>query len=883
MSALISRLASRPRATSAVAALATLVTVAALAGSAAADPDLSLAGPQANSDARNAALARAQVYAARAQDQPSDDDFAACGLAYLDAYNADEAHPDAPDTLLRAAQCFEHARSAGTALSLYEQLGQLPKGQHSAAAGTLRAARLYERLGALERAAAAFDNYARRWPGQPEELPALTSAISLFAAVGDERRQLASLRLASARFSASRPKELAELVLAATTAYERRSLDDAIKHLRAHQALFAAAEPELALRAEGRLAGLLWARSCPGGEDGLCVRTERERGAGLRCDSSDGLRLVVRARPAAVVRQAQDAQRAAIARFEAAAVTQWTAQARHAYALAKLALADSALEQFLAIPFPEGLDFSAKRARLSNQRFSAYLTQKTEAGAKLRAEYEAVIASKDAIAAIAAAARIGTLQQHFAEQLLRAPIPVDVRTGAFAADKSAAYCERITEVVQPILAQTLVSYRACASRAAELGLSSAASRRCQSELSRLEPGSSLAVLESVPPPAATLVPMQAEPAPAPAPSWPAPLREAHATLDVASSSTDAAACGKQASALLAQARGEAAPAARYLAALTYQRCGRSADARPLYQALVTPAGPAQTAESELAARATSNLGLLAWYAGDRAGAMQRWREALTLRPKLFAARLDLAIAHLAEAMADSPATAPQRRQLLAKAEETASLAAAVADHPAALVLLGVLAQQRGQLGVALHLLARARSLDEGAAEVATLQGVLAAEAGEVWLLEPFQRAATAAPAAPETRENLAYALLQLGRWSEARTHLTALPANYQREVALGLAARGLGLLEEAERRYQAALALTPAGAEAELNLGVLWRHYRMPAASDDAQRKAALQSAIAAFRRSALPQAAALAKEATCTLRALERGALPKPWQRCVP
>lgn len=863
-----------------------LLALAVLAGSAAADPIVPGAGNGASA-ARDAALARAQSHEAKAQAQPNDEDFAACGLAYLDAYNTDEAHPAAPDTLFRAAQCFEYARSAGTALSLYEQLGQHAKGQHSAAAGTLRAARLYERLGALERAATAFDSYARRWPGAPEELTALTSAVTLFAAVGDERRQLASLRLATARFASSRPKELAELVLAATTTYERRSLDDAIKHLRAHQELFAAAAPELALRAEVRLAGLLWARSCPGGEDGLCVRTERERGTGQRCDASDGLRLVVRARPAAVVRQAQDAQRKAIARFEAGASSiSWTPQARHAYALAKLALADSALEQFLAIRFPDGLDFSPgapARARASNQRFSAYVKQKTEAGAKLRAEYEAVIASKDAIAAIAAAARIGTLQQHFAEQLLRAPVPVDVRSGEFAAEKSAAYCERINELVQPILAQTLESYRACSSRAAELGLSSAASRRCQSELTRLEPGSSLAVLERVPPPAATLVPMQAEPAPAPAPSWSAALRNAHAALEKPATTLDAVACGKQASALLAEARGEAAPAARYLAALAYHRCGRTAEARPLYLALAAPgAAPPTESARELAARATSNLGLLAWHEGDRAGAMQRWREALALRPKLFAARLDLAIARMAEALTTRPATR-QRRLILDEAEQIASLAAAVADHPAAPVLLGVLAQQRGQLGVALHLLARARALDEGAAEVATLQGVLAAEASDVWFLEPFERAVTAAPAAPETRENLAYALLQLGRWSEARAHLATLPASYEREVARGLAARGQGQLDEAEQHYQAALALTPAGAEAELNLGVLWRHYRMPAATDDVQRKAALERAVAAFDRSALPQAAAFAKEATCTLRALERGALPRAWQRCVP
>lgn len=865
-----------------------VLALAALASPATADP----APPTAHgAGGRDAALALARDHEARALAQPSDQEFAACGLAYLDAFNADEEHPDAPDALLRAAQCFERARSAGTALSLYEQLGHLAKGQQAAAAGTLRAARLYERLGALERAAAAFETYARRWPGEPEVLAALTSAIPLFAALGDERRQLAALRLATERFAASRPKELAELVLAATTAYERRSLDAAITHLRAHQALFAAAAPELTLRAEVRLAGLLWARSCPGGgEDGLCVRTEPERGAGSRCDASDGLRLVVLPRPKAVVRQAQQAQRAAIARFEASGpATSWTPRARHAHALAKLALADAALEQFLAIRFPEGLDFSASapaRARASNQRFGAYLTQKTDAGAKVRAQYEAVIASKDAITAIAAAARIGTLQQHFAEQLLRAPLPVDVRSGAFAAEKSAAYCERITELVQPILTQTLESFRACASRAAALGLSSAASRRCQAELTRLEPGSSLAVLERVPPPAATLVPMQAEPAPTPAPSWPAALRDAHAHLEPGPSSVAPAACGKLAGELLAQARGELAPPARYLAALTFQRCGRAAEAQPLYRALAAPAsGAAPPPEStlELAARATSNLGLLAWHAGDRTAALQRWRDALAARPNLFAARLDLAISRMTDALATSPGATRQRRLLLDEAEQIASIAAAVAEHPAALVLLGVLAQQRGQLGVAQHFLTRARALDEGAAEVATLQGVLAAETSDVWFLEPFERAATAAPAAPETRENLAYALLQLGRWSEAAAHLATLPSTYEREVARGLAARGLGQLDDAERHYRAALAHTPGGAEAELNLGVLWRHYRMPAATDETQRRAALQSAIEAFDRSTLPQGAALAKEATCMLRALERGALPRPWQRCLP
>lgn len=836
------------------------------------------AGPAAQAD-RTAALQQAQRLELAAQERGSDDAYAACGMAYLDLYNEQEEAVEAPSLLEAAARCFERGKSVGVAIGLYEQLERAPRAGGLAAVGLLRKAKLLERLADLPRAAAAYEAFARRFPGEAEERAALASAVTLYGALGDDARQVAALSYLVRRFGAAAPRQVAELVLAATPAYERRGVAAAISHLRAHQALFAEAEPAVALRASARLAGLLWAQSCPGGgQEGLCLRAlpaPRPRGGAgragppLRCGEGEAPLLVVIARGAAA-KAAQSEHDLIVARWQVQAPATWEPAVRHAVAMVQLARADRELEALLTLQFPQDLDFDPDRPSVrarSDQRMSAFFQSLMQAAQRAQARYEEVIASKDAIAAIAAAARLGFLRQRFAAVLRLAPIPRDVRRGSYAEDKVEAFCGQLDELARPLLEGALEAYRVCAERAASLGISTAASRRCVQELTRLQPTSSLAANEVAPAPSAAMLPM--EPEPEVAVGLLTPAQAAFLTRFVSERATwsvDGNACGQ-----LAAGFATTGAAGRYMAGLTYQVCGRAADARAAYQAAVASA---QTGEGDgqVRARAASNLALLQWQAGDRAGGAAAWQAALAAWPTLFAARVNLAAARLVEARALPPSD-PRRQRALEESRGHGSAAAALADHPAAFVLLGVQALERREVGVAEHYLQRARALAPASPYVATLAGVLAAARSDVWSLEPFQRAVEAAPASAEARANLGFAYLQLGRWSEARATLAPLAgAGYDVELARGVAARGVGDYDAAEAHYRAAAALAPNRPETAFDVGVLWKHYRAAAASEVEARKAALTAAAEAFRRSSLPQAAELASAADCERRVLEAG-----------
>src|SRR6185503_10339421 len=96
---------------------------------------------------------------------------------------------------------------------------------------------------------------------------------------------------------------------------------------------------------------------------------------------------------------------------------------RRAYAMAKLALADEQLEQYLGLAFPVGLSFDpANKARMAEslERFNAWLGGKSNLGETLHAQYEAIVALGDPVGAVAAASRLGMLAKSFSDDLFTA-------------------------------------------------------------------------------------------------------------------------------------------------------------------------------------------------------------------------------------------------------------------------------------------------------------------------------------------------------------------------------------------------------------------------------------------------------------------------------
>ena len=88
---------------------------------------------------------------------------------------------------------------------------------------------------------------------------------------------------------------------------------------------------------------------------------------------------------------------------------------------------------------------------------------------------------------VEAAARLGQITQEFSDQLFTAEIPANVRTGEFAEDASAAFCDALTEKAQPLEDASLDKYGFCLQRSTELGWFSDWSKLCERELGQIKP------------------------------------------------------------------------------------------------------------------------------------------------------------------------------------------------------------------------------------------------------------------------------------------------------------------------------------------------------------------------------------------------------------
>jgi hypothetical protein len=130
----------------------------------------------------------------------------------------------------------------------------------------------------------------------------------------------------------------------------------------------------------------------------------------------------------------------------------------------KIAKDDQPLADVFALEFPTGLSFDDKHKTESMKKFNAFLQKLTTVGAASREHYEKQIQSGDAVAKMAAAARMAQIFTRLASLLARAEIPADVRSGDFAQDKIDAYCDELVRVAEPIQAMAEQAIAACASK-----------------------------------------------------------------------------------------------------------------------------------------------------------------------------------------------------------------------------------------------------------------------------------------------------------------------------------------------------------------------------------------------------------------------------------
>jgi hypothetical protein len=233
-----------------------------------------------------------------------------------------------------------------------------------------------------------------------------------------------------------------------------------------------------------QLGTLMWAQSCSARlEDGLCLddpphdTTPAPTKLPTRCGPVGVHPVSVGARDPALADKAIEELRAAVALFEHVdgATAADDGAARHAYVLAKLALADGALER----------------------SFAAGDQGEPVAQAGARTQYEEIAALGDQIGQMAAASRVGQLERHAMDSLLSAPIPAHTSADDDPEAAIDAHCDSVVEIVEGHERRALERFRSCVEIAAEASASGpsldelreivARSRPCARELARLSP------------------------------------------------------------------------------------------------------------------------------------------------------------------------------------------------------------------------------------------------------------------------------------------------------------------------------------------------------------------------------------------------------------
>ncbi len=135
---------------------------------------------------------------------------------------------------------------------------------------------------------------------------------------------------------------------------------------------------------------------------------------------------------------------------------------------------EASLEAFAQLKVPSGLTFSEKnrkRKKKSEERFVEYMRQANTLVDNTSAMYQRVIALPEQAAntrwRAAAVARISRVHWIFASQLYGIQIPPDIRTGPYAEDAVAAFCDALANVADRLAARARKGAQYCVDEIAE--------------------------------------------------------------------------------------------------------------------------------------------------------------------------------------------------------------------------------------------------------------------------------------------------------------------------------------------------------------------------------------------------------------------------------
>ena len=416
-----------------------------------------------------------------ARDDGDLDKYVAAGAGYLDLYNTDPSSTIGDELLYNAGVMYESGSSHGAAINAYLQLQKNYPNSKLVPRMNCRLARIYERLAMYDKAAEMLERYAMRYGGEKDAAQALSNAVYYRKALGDRAKAIANTSFFVRNYGLKMPREAADAMWSLTALYETTDPARAITHLQDYLKTYATkGPPERMIIAHAKIGQLHWKQSCSvPGVEGLCLK--RAPSAKLTCGTGSATTFAVVARDPGKAKLALASFATAIKQYERRAGDD--AGARYYYAQAKLAVADAALEPFLALAFPRDLDFEGAARVASTKRFRDWLDNKQRSGGEVTRQYESIISVTDPVGAITASARLGMLSQSFASSMLDGEVPRAVRSDA----KRAAYCNAVTDVVAPLESRAVTAFSVCLEKSTELGWFSDSSRYCERELIRMRP------------------------------------------------------------------------------------------------------------------------------------------------------------------------------------------------------------------------------------------------------------------------------------------------------------------------------------------------------------------------------------------------------------
>ncbi len=448
----------------------------------------------------------------KAEDLEQQGLFAACGRAYLRIYAMDEDQAGMDEVLYNAGVCFEKSKAIGVAIKMYDTLDKRFPNSSRNQKALVRMGAAYGAIASYEEAARKFEDYSRRYGGEPDAPNALQNAVTYRKGIGMDKEAISNIESFVKKYRKRSKEEAAAAMFGLAGIYEKQGKPDSEMktYKRYLREIGQGGGLDRLLVAHARIGQLAWEMSCKSSENGACVRTQRERvtrknkrrrtrGLALpkQCGPASKIQLTILARDKRRVTEARKHFKSALALAEKGGVDKAPNESRRAaatywMAASRFLLVGQRYEKFLAMDFPSKLSFSPNKPKQkadSERRFQKWMADKSKLARELNSEYGEIknIKGGGAEWAVAAAARSGQVSQNFSDDLFTAEIPKEVRTGPFAQDSVDMYCDTLTSAAAPLEEQSLVAFGFCLNVSTKLNWFNRWSRLCERELGQISP------------------------------------------------------------------------------------------------------------------------------------------------------------------------------------------------------------------------------------------------------------------------------------------------------------------------------------------------------------------------------------------------------------